>query len=93
MFTKVMKPVMRFLRKKGISCMVFIDDILFLSPSKSDLIKITMEIITLLHQLGFQVNWSNSDLVPSQKSIFLGFILDSLSMTLTLPEEKMVRIL
>ena len=40
----------------------------------------------------WEVNWEKSHLVPSIKNCHLGFELDTLSMTATLPQEKIDRL-
>ena len=47
----------------------------------------------LLTALGFKVNFEKSVLLPTQRIKFLGFIFDSVTMTLSLPEHRQVRIL
>ena len=49
--------------------------------------------ICLLTALGFKVNFEKSVLLPTQQIKFLGFILDSVTMTLSLPEEGQFHIL
>ena len=88
-FTKVMKPVMAVLRKRGIRCMIFIDDILLLSPSRAELVQITEETMLLLQHLGFLLSLEKSVLHPVQRITYLGFNLDSVHMTLSLPEVKL----
>ena len=42
----------------------------------------------LLQQLGFVINWKKSVLIPAQTMEYLGFLINSLEITLALPEEK-----
>ena len=44
----------------------------------------------LLQNLGFLVNINKSVLTPTQRIIFLGFLIDSVNMTISLPEEKII---
>ena len=39
--------------------------------------------------MGFLVNYPKSELDPTQKLIFLGFIINSITKELSLPQEKM----
>lgn len=43
--------------------------------------------------LGFRVNWEKSNLIPSQKRHYLGFIVDSIQLSLSLPEDKLSKIM
>ena len=87
-FTKVMKPVVSLLQQHGIRVIIFIDDTLVMAQKQEDLLVMTQEIITLLHLLGFSINWEKSALIPSQEIQFLGFVVNSVAMTMSLPEEK-----
>ena len=57
-FTKVMKPVVGFVRSKGVRCVVYIDDFLLMHQKKQDLIEQTALTLNLLEALGFLVNYS-----------------------------------
>ena len=48
--------------------------------------------VTLLELLGFNVNREKSCLIPTQVITFLGFVIDSTVETLSLPEEKVVKV-
>ena len=47
----------------------------------------------LLQSLGFTVHFVKSQLEPKQIAEFLGFVIDSVRMTVSLPEEKKTKIL
>ena len=71
-FTKVLAPVMGFLRLKGIHLFPYLDDILVVADSPQQL---HMDLQTTLHvlmQAGYIINVKKSSLTPSQDSIFLG---------------------
>lgn len=92
-FTKVMKVVVRYLRQKGLTSVIYLDDMLCIENSKQKCrfnIKITIE---LLEWLGFIINFEKSKLIPSQNCQFLGFIIDSKKFLVRLPEEKKLKIL
>ena len=58
-----------------------------MAQKQEDLLIMTREIITLLHLLGFSINWDKSALIPSQEIQFLGLVVNSVTMTMSLPEE------
>ena len=91
-FTKILRPVMAVLRRRGIRCIIYIDDLLLLSQSKEELVEITKEVLDLLRLLGFVINWVKSILTPCQTILFLGFVVDSRKLSLILPEDKLMRI-
>lgn len=59
-----------------------------MAQKHEDLLVMTQQINTLLHLLGFSINWGKSTLIPSQEIQFLGFVVNSVTMTMSLPEEK-----
>ena len=46
-------------------------------------------VVQILESLGFIINKEKSVLIPSQKMVFLGYAIDSVEMTVPLPEEKL----
>ena len=88
LFTKVMKPVLAELRKKGIVCMGYIDDLLVLAPSKEECAKNVTVVVEFLQQMGFLVNQEKSQLKPEQKLKYLGFMVDTSQMKVFLPQDK-----
>ena len=88
-FTKLMKPVVATLRKEGIVLIVYLDDFLLIDDSPTRLEAHVQRTTTLLHSLGYTVNEEKSALSPSQQVTFLGYDIDSTSMRLSLPPEKL----
>lgn len=91
-FTKLLKPVVTFLRNKGLFIVNYLDDFLCLGNTYDDCLSCVSETLKLLTFLGFVVNDEKSKLVPSQCRKFLGFEFDSVDMTLSLPIEKRIKI-
>ena len=87
-FTKVLKPVAAFLRSVGVRLFVYIDDILVIGKTPDEVRNHTDALIALLEGLGFIVNMEKSVLTPSQQIEFLGLLLNTTSMCLTLPGHK-----
>lgn len=87
-FTKLMKPVMAFLRKKGHISVIYIDDILVIGSSLTNCQASLDETCALLLNLGFLINQKKSIMIPSQRCKYLGFIYDSREMLMELPENK-----
>jgi hypothetical protein len=65
-----------------------VDDILILSNSKERCRSETHFLRSLLRRLGWIVREDKSTQVPDHRVIFLGFLIDSKSMTVTLPPRK-----
>ena len=66
-FTKLMKPIAAFLRRKSIRVLIYLDDFLLLAATREEAVKNTHLLITLL-QSGFQNRLNVYDAVtPSRK--------------------------
>lgn len=89
-FTKLMKPVLSYLRNQGYLSVSFLDDFLLLGQTYEEChenVKIT---ISTLETLGFVINYKKSSLVPTQRIKYLGFIFDSVNWTISLPDVKLI---
>jgi hypothetical protein len=92
-FTKILKPIYSWFRQQGIRCSYYIDDSLNMN-SEYDLCYSNSETIsTVLESLGFVVNKKKSVLLPTQKILYFGFIIDSVSFKVYLTEEKIHKIM
>ena len=91
-FTKTLKPALALLREMGVRLVACIDDILVLAES-TELAKSHVEALVYLFQcLGFRINQKKSVLEPAQTMEFLGLTVDTVTMELRLPLEKMKKI-
>ena len=91
-FTKLLKPVVGFLRQIGCHLIIHLDDMLILHQNREQLHQITQLICQLLEALGLMVNQKKSITNPTQELKFLGFQAGSISMNLSIPSEKMWKI-
>ena len=87
-FTKIMKPVVALLRRTGIRLIVYLDDILFMNSSEVGLQQDMITAQYLLEHLGFVINVEKSCFQPTPQLEFLGFVVNTLDMTLLLPDCK-----
>lgn len=87
-FTKVVKPIVSKLRSQGLMSVVYLDDWLCLGKSKEDCEQSLIKTKQLLETLGFMINSQKSKLIPQKRCKYLGFILNSESMSIELPENK-----
>ena len=87
-FTKLLKPVLGHLRSKGYEIVAYIDDSLILGDSKEQCLLATQETGRLFDRLGFTIHPSKSCFDAAQRILFLGFVLCSLSMTVSVSDEK-----
>ena len=87
-FTKVLTPPFKYLRSKEHFPMKYIDGSLLLGEIFEICFKNIRTTFALLWELGFTIHPEKSILVPTQQIIFLGFVIDSVKMTITLTEER-----
>jgi hypothetical protein len=87
-FTKLMKLVFSDLRKLGFSNVPYIDDVYLLVDNEYDCRKNVEATVNKLQSLGFILNIGKSFFTPKQEIVFLGFILNSVEMTVKLTKNK-----
>ena len=87
-FTKVLKPFVGAVRNKGIRLVIYLDDMAIISSYRELSLEESAIVIQILESLGFIINKEKSVLIPSQKIAFLGYVIDSVEMTISLPERK-----
>ena len=92
-FTKVLKPVISHLRENGYRVVIFLDNILLIGSSVEECLSKLSFLRDLLQSLGFVINVNKPQLIPVTRIVYLGFIIDTISMTLSLPDEKVDKIL
>lgn len=92
-FTKILKPVISHLRSQGLISVRYLDDILCIAQSANDCLKNARKTINCLSRLGFIINDKKTILIPKTSCKFLGFIIDTETMTLQLPDSKRQKIL
>ena len=67
---------------------MYIDDILLIAQSPKLLKQHTLSTLNLLEALGYLVNYPKSQLIPTQSTTFLGFVVDCQTGELSLPSSK-----
>ena len=88
LFTKVLRVIFSALRQQGNSSIVYIDDSLLVGETYQQCLKSVHDTVDLLQKAGFFINWEKSVLEPSQTIEFLGFTLNSKTMTLSVGDAK-----
>ena len=92
-FTKLMKVPVSLLRRLGIRLVIYLDDLLIIAPSKEEVGRVRDTVMFLIFHLGLTINFKKSVLVPAQMMEFLGIIVDSRTMTFSLSERKMIKLI
>ena len=93
-FTKILRVPISIIRIAilNITIAIYLDDMLLLGRSIKDVLIATDMVIFLLQHLGFVINLIKSILTPSQKIEFLGLLVDSLNISLSLTPEKLMKV-
>ena len=87
-----MKPVLPFLSKKGHQIMNYLDDFFLVCDTFEECKDTVIDTCNLLIKLGFSIHPDKSQFIPVQKIEYLGFTLDSTSMTVSLTDIKQQKI-
>ena len=80
-FSKILKPVIALLCRRGMSLIIYLDNLLIAGGAYIDCLNHTKQVIFLLESLGLRINYGKSVIIPTQKLEYLGFIIDTISMT------------
>ena len=87
-FTKVMKTAHACLCQLGVRCIVYLDDLLIVGEPPQTTHQVTANAHALFQAMGFLINWEKSILDPKQETVFLGLVVSSITMKLSLPSPK-----
>ena len=87
-FTKLLKPPISYLRLRQVTVAGFIDDLITMGRSFVECERNIKLIVTLLDSLGFVVHPDKLIFVPARSIEYLGFVIDSQSMTMSLTQKK-----
>ena len=92
-FTKLLKPVYSHLRQLGHLSASHIDDSYLQGDDYDDCERNVRDTVKLFDSLGFTVHPEKSSFVPQHRIIFMGFIIDSITMTVYPTSEKIEKII
>ena len=88
-FTKLLKPIYFVLRRQGHISSPYIDDSYLQGSDYEDCVANIIATIHMFISLGFIIHPTKSILIPTQKLVFLGFVLDSVLMRVSaLPQKR-----
>ena len=85
-FTHVLKPLFALFRKLGHLPVAYVDDIHLQDENFLESMYNLEDTVAQLQALDLTIHPDKSQLIPSQKMKFLGFVIDSTKMTLKLTE-------
>lgn len=87
-FTKILAEALAPLRLQAITINPYLDDLLFIAPTKEKLLKDLIVAQQWLSQLGWIINREKSNLFPSQEILFAVYTISSKEQKIILPLEK-----
>jgi len=93
LYTKLNKPIVAYLRSKGLLLVSYLDDTLLFGKTSEECLGNIYKTSKLFKKLGLVINIKKSQLVPSQTVQFLGFEVSSKTMELFLPLDKREKLL
>ena len=70
---------------------VYLDDFLVIGATWQECQEVFECLLQLLNNLGFEINQKKA-VPPTQQLVFLGILIDTISQTLSLPEDKLVKL-
>jgi len=91
-FTKLLKVPFSHLRERKHISVVYVDDSYLQGKSFDNCTRNVIDTVNVLRKLGFTIHVDKSLLLPTQEITFLGFVFNSISMTITLTSEKKEKI-
>ena len=77
-FTRIMAPVSAILHRHGVRMLRYLDDWLILASTEITCIQSRDRLLSVCKELGIQVNFKKSSLVPTQSLVYLGMEIQSL---------------
>ena len=87
-FTKLLKPPLARLRKLGHIIASYIDDLFLQGKTFHQCVANVIAALRQFDELGFIIHPGKSTLLPSQRIVLLGFVINSVDMSINLTEEK-----
>jgi len=88
-FTKLLKPIFSILRQQGHISVAYIDDSWLTAENFTLYVRNVIDTTTLLDKVGFIIHPEKSVLLPTQTITFLGFVLNSTLMKVTLTQKEL----
>ena len=87
-FHRLTQAITRMMERRGFTVLAYVDDFLIIADTKVECQHAYDELIKLLGELGFQINWDKA-VGPCQRLTFLGIEIDTVCRQLTLPKRKL----
>ena len=92
-FTKLSKPILAHLHDLGHVITSFIEDSLLTGQTKAEIYESVIDTIKVFDSLGFTIPDEKSQFMPTQEITYLGFVINSQTMTIMLTHERKQKLL
>ncbi|KZS10033.1 Uncharacterized protein APZ42_025603 [Daphnia magna] len=92
-FNKILKPIIAFLRQRGLRLVVYIDDILIVSHSRETAREVVKQVVGLFESLDFVIQEKKSIREPSQSLKYIGLVINTNTISFCLPTIKKEKLL
>ena len=92
LFTKLLKPVISHLRQLGHISSPYLDDSFLLADTREECLQNVRDTVALFKKLGFVIHDTKSQTIPTRCIEHLGFVFDSVHMTVTVNTEKIEKL-
>jgi hypothetical protein len=92
-FTKLLKPVVKMIRRLGGKMIAYLDDLWVAHRDWGTCQRLTLHLRETLQELGFTINDRKSTTEPVQRLVLLGMTLCTRSMSVAIPQQKLGKIL
>ena len=86
---KFLQPVIRYLRRRQVRCMAYIDDVCGMARSRAKAVRDAQLAINKLHQLGFGIHPDKIQVDPTQSMEILGTQVNSVQMKFRVPRVRL----
>ncbi|OOZ38563.1 hypothetical protein BOW52_08340 [Solemya elarraichensis gill symbiont] len=93
LFTKILRPIFAWFRQQNIRSSYYIDDSINFDQVRAVCQRNSNRILDTLQSLGFNINQKKSVLIPCQRLVFFGHILDTVQFKVFLTDEKVQKII
>jgi hypothetical protein len=90
-FTKTLRPLVRYCRTLGISMMAYLDDFLW-AAQEGDIQPLVDFVRALLARLGFAVSDKKSEWTPTRVLLFLGLLINTEAFAFEVPPARLERL-
>ena len=86
-FHRLTQAITRMMERRGFTVLAYLDEFLIIADTKVECQQAYEELIKLIGEVSFQINWDKA-VRPCQQITFLGIEIDTVCRQLTLPERK-----